>query len=1540
MANIEKNIDKEEDLEIQNQSPIHKAKEKVKKLSWWAKLFLFCFFGFIFSLLSILITINFPPVKSWLANKAINILNEQYKTKFETKGVEINFLGDVVIHGVTAKDHHDFKFLKAEKLIGHSDWFELAFNSRDLKFQKLSLEELDLQVITYKGEEQDNFTLFIEKFDSPKDPNKPPFKFTSRIEIKNSKLSIVNENQGEDGKWLKAEKLNAYVSNLKVVGADVNMKFNRLSFITERWGKKHHLETLSGDLFISKEKFAFSDLIMHTGYSLLQGDLIFNLDKNTGWKDFNDKVAWDMNLKRGSYLHGYDMSYFVKNWDNYQKYSLSGKMEGILNNFSLKKFNVQVNNNHIQTKAIKFENLMSGNFHLKSNQILAEISYAGLRASLPNFIAKKMGGFADGFGKIKYTGFIDVDKKKVIAKGDLVTGIGAAQIRDFALSEYSSAYPRYKGAVILKSFDTKAITKQKELGEISGEVQVEGRGFDLNTLSLRTQSHLSSIEILGKKLHNLDIDGSLTAKQFDGIFKVADASFNGVIDGKIDFSKPRLSTDLRGDIQHLDLKYWGISDKQSIFKGSVSGNLSMKNVNDLDLDVQLNKVSLFGERNITIPVGAIKLARESDNRTININIPEVIKGNIVGKFNLDDVGKIFEEVQNKILVGNKIKRYYKGQSFELDFDIHQSLINYFEPNILIPDGVKIVGDFKGGNNDFIFDIKVPTLKYIMEKKEEISEADRLLAKANPQYIIREGVKRDSVQVSNIFLKMDTENTKEYWMSHIERVEYQGSLLKGVKVNAEHKGDRLNIVTNLQVGTLEKEKNNQMVDYVADVDQHINEVGDYVFKFDPTEVKISKFMWKVDTSPELNHSIIYRRKNQDIAINNLRIYSGDSEVLLNGVFKNLKDFDVDAMVKNMDVSKVWAIAFQDSKVGMEGIADGNIKLKMNAKQLEPHVDLMVNDIRVNNTSIGNLVINTENSSEKNIYDVNVRIIENSNVFNHEKLILKGTIDNNTQSPTLDLKANLKQFDLAFVQAFVGDIFSNFRGLATGDVDVNGTLRDINYGGDIAVKDFGLKLNFSGVDYTFDDSIVNLNNGNLFFNFVGVKDSRTNSKGMISFGQINLSNLSNIGAELLIRADDLMILNTSQKDFDVFWGKIYAKGDLFVGFSNNTLGIKATADVLQNSVFTLNSNSTSSVDEFKMLRFLEIDKEGQLSLAEKKKTGVYLNIDLDITADKNSQVNVLVGDEVGDISVRGNTENMRFVMDKTGNMRMFGEYSVESGTYVSKAILEKVFQIRRGSNLQWNGDVMNPELNITATYNALISNASEYLEMGSLPAINVQLQTHITNKLTSPEIKPVIVAQDVSSQIREVMAYKLATEEEKVLQFASILALGNFNVANTNASSAFGSGVNVFFKQLSSAFNSLSDMFQIDIAYVSGNASTNTANKAVTNVDIKFSPRWKLKTGVGVPIANTENAQNNYLSGEGIVEYDWSKNIDGSRIFRIYSKPSNVGVVVGANAGANQTYGGGVVLSYGFNRIFPRKKLKKRELQKNNKDSLRVDSVKEN
>ncbi len=1540
MANIDKNIDNNEIGEENNKSSVKNVKEKVKKLSWWAKLFLFCFFSFIFLVVSLLIAINIPSVKDKLAKEAIGFLNKEFKTTFSAENVEINFLGDVIINGVSAKDHHDFEFLKAKKLTAHSDWFAIAFNSRDLKFQKISLEEPDLKVITYKGEEQDNFTKYIEKFDTPKDPTKPPAKFTTRIEIINGKVSIVNKNLGEDGNWLKAEKFNAYVSDLKTNGPNVTLKLNKFSFVTERWGKKHRLEALSGDVTVTNEKLELKDLIFHTDHSLLQGDLVFNLDKKTGWKDFNNKVVWDMNLKRGSYLHGYDISYFVKNWDNYQKYQLFGKMDGTLNDFVLKNFLIKVKDNEIQTSEIRLAKLMEGNFNIKSNQISAAFTYKGLKESLPSFIAKKMGGAADDFGRIKYNGFADLNKDRVAAKGNLITGIGQAQIDNFVLRNYSSKMPEYSGNLTLKDLNTTILTKNKQVGLVSGKFNVQGKGFDINTLSLNTKSQISKIELMGKTLNNISLDGELAQKQFKGIISINDTQARGVVDGKIDFSKPRLSADVDAKIDHLNLAYFGASGSgTNTFRGDVKGKVSMTNINDLDLDATINNVVLGGNKPVSIPNGAVKVAMEGGNRVIEVDMPDAVKGKISGKFNLEDIGGMFQEGANRLLAGNKVKKYYKGQSFTMDIDVHQKLIDYFEPNISIADGAKITGSFDGNTDHLKLNLDAPSFKYIMEKEVEISEAERLLAKVNPDYEVREGVERDSIMARNIALRIDTSNPDDYWSANVERTEYQGSVLKDINIKAQNKDNqKLNILASLKVGTLEKEKKNQWTPYAADIEQSMSANGDYVVKFSPTELKLSNFIWMVDTSPELDHSIVYRKKTKDFQIKNLRLYSDDSEILVNGIFKNGKDFDLSGDVKNMDISKILAVVHQDSKIDLKGVANGSLKVKMNQRALAPLIDLKIENISLSDNYLGNLIINAEASEYENVYNVKANI-ESGEWFGNDKLALEGTIDNNMKSPKLDLVAKLDDFDLGFVQAFVKDIFSNFKGKATGELKIDGTPKDLNYGGDIAMKGFALKLKFSGVDYTFDDTVVTVSNGNLLFNLVGVKDHRTNSKGMISIGRLSLSDLSNIGADLLIRADDLMLLNTEQKDFDTFWGMIFAKGDIFVGFENQTLKIDATADVLKNSIFTLNSASASSGDEFKMLRFLKENKEGNVVVAEKKRTGLAMDINLNISADKNSTVNVLVGDEVGDISVQGNTRNMKFSMDKTGNMRMFGGYSVESGTYISKAILEKKFDIKKGSNLHWSGDVMNPDLNITASYDAIVSNMGEYLNMGSLPPVNVELQTKITNRLTAPNIRPVIQAPEVSSQVREVLNTKLATEEERVLQFASILALGNFNVSNTNASSAIASGVNVFFQQLSSAFNSISSDLQVDLDYIKGSESLNTSDRASAKVSYTISPRLTIKAGTGVPLSGSTRTQNNYLSGEGIIEYDMSKNNNGSLVGRVYSKPSNVGLVLGSSAGANQTYGGGIVLSYGFNRFLPKKKSKK-ETQETKKDSIKQDTMKSN
>ena len=86
---------------------------------------------------------------------------------------------------------------------------------------------------------------------------------------------------------------------------------------------------------------------------------------------------------------------------------------------------------------------------------------------------------------------------------------------------------------------------------------------------------------------------------------------------------------------------------------------------------------------------------------------------------------------------------------------------------------------------------------------------------------------------------------------------------------------------------------------------------------------------------------------------------------------------------------------------------------------------------------------------------------------------------------------------------------------------------------------------------------------------------------------------------------------------------------------------------------------------------------------------------------------------------------------------------------------------------------------------------------------------------------------------------------------------------------------------------------------------------------MSPRITLKTGFGVPISKSANS-NNYLTGEGIVEYDVSKNNDGTLVLRAYSKPSNIGLT-GVNGNANQSLGL-VVYSKSFNSFFGKSKKK--------------------
>src|SRR5690606_1946261 len=95
----------------------------------------------------------------------------------------------------------------------------------------------------------------------------PPFQLDSRVQLINSRVSIVNKNsEGEEGNWLQAENLNLKAPKIKVNGGDVFAQINNLNFTTTRWGKKHHVDTFSTEAALTDDFLLLKDLTINTDH--------------------------------------------------------------------------------------------------------------------------------------------------------------------------------------------------------------------------------------------------------------------------------------------------------------------------------------------------------------------------------------------------------------------------------------------------------------------------------------------------------------------------------------------------------------------------------------------------------------------------------------------------------------------------------------------------------------------------------------------------------------------------------------------------------------------------------------------------------------------------------------------------------------------------------------------------------------------------------------------------------------------------------------------------------------------------------------------------------------------------------------------------------------------------------------------------------------------------------------------------------------------------------------------------------------------------
>ena len=229
--------------------------------------------------------------------------------------------------------------------------------------------------------------------------------------------------------------------------------------------------------------------------------------------------------------------------------------------------------------------------------------------------------------------------------------------------------------------------------------------------------------------------------------------------------------------------------------------------------------------------------------------------------------------------------------------------------------------------------------------------------------------------------------------------------------------------------------------------------------------------------------------------------------------------------------------------------------------------------------------------------------------------------------------------------------------------------------------------------------------------------------------------------------------------------------------------------------------------------------------------------------------------------------------TENMSAFGDYTLTEGFV--KVNLQRIknleFKILDGSKLTFIGDPLKTQFNIKASRRVRANIATldaSFAESGS-SKVNVDCILGITGNMDKMNITYDISLPDAPDDIKRRVNSLIATDEQKIRQFAFLVATGSF-YSSGGAGGSIGGGIwtNLASSTLSGALNSvfgniLGDNWEIGTNIESNDGTFDNVDMSV-NVSTKlFDDRLKLNTNVGVRSDQVDN--DNSFIGDFEVEY---------------------------------------------------------------------------
>ncbi len=1045
---------------------------------------------------------------------------------------------------------------------------------------------------------------------------------------------------------------------------------------------------------------------------------------------------------------------------------------------------------------------------------------------------------------LKLDGEVIYKPSAITGKLKAVSGLGRVALD----GSWVKTPEKYRADVDINRFPVNAFLPTMGIGALTGSIKVNGQGYDLFSPKMKLDAEILIDEVEYEKVNYQNIE--LVAKIDGGNGDIRLSSANTDADLEIgatgNLSGKALHWDYDGDIRHLDLMALGLSATEA------SGSVSFKGGADLSSD--------FRSIDATLNIADLEWRQEDMNiRQQNMQLHGVLNDSIVS-LRVDDADMHLSADFPCSL--DQLMKHFTLTADNLTKIIDDKRLDVVElQKALPPFDISLTA----GRHNIIGDVLAASDMSFNSLRLQADNDTVMHASASLNTLTMGATTLDTIN-----LDLNQQGTYLLYKGAMRNA--PGTLDEWAAVDASGYVADDNVAIMLHQRNI-KGKTGYMLGAMATFND-----STATLTLAPYHPIIGYKKWNVNTDNEITYGFQTHHIDANLKMSN------DSGSAIELVTDHIEGYEgqEDVVLKVTDLQIADWIAVNPFAPPVSGAVSSDMRFNWGDNKLNGKGDVAVTNLIYGKERVGDFELDVDLTTAKNgALRADVTLM----VDGVRTITVNGALNDSTSEHPFLLDFSMIHFPLKVVNPFLPPKVATLSGTLNGTMEIAGEMTAPRFNGYLQFDSAAVRIDMLGTNFVFSDERIPVDSNIVVLNNFTIK--AVNDNPLAINGKVDLNSMTNPLIDLDMGANNMQIVGSDRPRGADAYGKAFINLDAKVKGNMSFLNVDAELDVLPGTNVTYILPEAESVIANRstgdMVHFVNFNDTAQVAQADTiARSGMLMNIDAMLRIDPGTVFNVdLSADGTDKVQLEGQG-TLNYTLNYMNDSRFTGRYTINKGfaRYSLPVIGEKRFDFQEGSYVAFNGDMLNPILNIKAV-DRIKANVTQEGQNSRL--VNFDVALSVTNTLSNMNVAFDLSTDDDITVENELQSM---SPDQRANQAMNILLYGLYTGAGTKGNANIGG--NMLYSFLESTLNTwaANNIKGVDLSFGIDqyNQTTDGASSTTTSYSYQVSKSLfnnRFKIVVGGNYSTDANADENFSQNLiNDISFEYLLNKSGTMYVRLF------------------------------------------------------------